>query len=126
MKPMIKHTLILASLAVLAAGPALAQSSGGSYSGSGGQAVFEQICAACHQPGGVGYPGAYPALAKNPKLAVAGYPIAVVLNGQNHMPALGGMLDDQQISDVVNYVRTNLGNAYKPTTTPADVKAVRR
>ena len=124
MKLMMKLTLV--PLALAAAAPAYAQSSGGSFSGTGGKAVFEQICAACHQAGGVGYPGAYPALAKNPKLAAAAYPILVVLNGQNHMPALGRMLDDQQVSDVVNYVRSNLGNAYKPTTTPADVAAVRR
>ncbi len=123
-----KLRLILAAAAALGVFPsaALAQSSGGQFSGQGGEAVFKNVCQACHLTGGVGYPGAYPALAKNPKLAVAAYPVTVVVNGFNAMPPLGRMLNDQQISDVVNYVRSNLGNTYKPTTTPADVAAARR
>jgi mono/diheme cytochrome c family protein len=69
--------------------------------------------------------GMYPALAKNPKLEVAGYPIAVVVNGQKAMPAFGPMLSDQQIADVINYVRTHFGNNYKDAVKPADVKAAR-
>jgi mono/diheme cytochrome c family protein len=70
--------------------------------------------------------GMYPALAKNPKLEVAGYPVAVVTNGQKAMPAFGGMMSDQQIADVVNYVRTHFGNSYKDKVTPADVKSARQ
>ena len=69
--------------------------------------------------------GAYPALAKNPKLSVAAYPITVILKGQRAMPALGGMLDDQQVADVVNYIRGAFGNSYAPTATPASVAAAR-
>ena len=94
----------------------------------GGEAIYKGVCQACHMPdakGGVGA-GMYPALAKNPKLAVAGYPISVVVNGQKAMPAfLGTKLSDQQIADVVNYVRTHFGNSYADMVTAADVKAVR-
>lgn len=122
----LKMTMVAALACGAIPSAALAQSSGGQFSGQGGETVFKNICAACHLPGGVGYPGAYPALARNPKLAAAAYPITVVVNGFNAMPPLGRMLNDQQISDVVNYVRSNLGNTYKPTTTPADVAAARR
>ncbi len=123
----LKMILAVAAAAVgLLPSAVLAQSAGGQFSGEGGKNVFEHVCQACHLTGGVGYPGAYPALAKNPKLAAAAYPVTVVVNGMNAMPPLGRMLSDQQVSDVVNYVRSNLGNTYKPTTTPADVAAARR
>jgi mono/diheme cytochrome c family protein len=93
----------------------------------GGQAIFTGVCQGCHMPDAKGATGAgtYPALAKNPKLAVAGYPISVIVNGQKAMPPLGKMLSDQQVADVVNYIRTHFGNDYKDAVKPTDVKAVR-
>jgi mono/diheme cytochrome c family protein len=41
------------------------------------------------------------------------------------MTAFGVMMNDDQISAVVNYVRTHFGNAYKDAVTPEDVKVVR-
>ena len=35
------------------------------------------------------------------------------------------LLNDQQIADVVNYIRTNFGNNYKDKVKPEDVKAQR-
>jgi mono/diheme cytochrome c family protein len=93
----------------------------------GGEAIYKGVCAGCHMPdakGAVGA-GAYPALAKNEKLETAAYPISMVLKGQKAMPGLGMQLDDQQVADVVNYVRTNFGNKYKDKVKPADVKAMR-
>jgi mono/diheme cytochrome c family protein len=69
--------------------------------------------------------GMYPALAKDAKLEVAGYPLTVVVHGQKAMPAFGNLLTDQQVADVVNYVRTNFGNKYKDKVKPEDVKAQR-
>ena len=66
--------------------------------------------------------GAYPALAKNENLETAGYPVAIVLKGQKAMPAFGAYFTDQQIADVVNYVRTHFGNHYSDKVKPADVK----
>ncbi|HUO03127.1 MAG TPA: cytochrome c [Rhizomicrobium sp.] len=119
-------------IAGLTSSAALAQGSGagGRFRGfteQGGEALYKGICQGCHMPnaqGAVGA-GAYPALAKNPKLEVAGYPISVVVNGQKAMPAFGPMLTDQQIADVINYVRTHFGNNYKDAVKPADVKAAR-
>jgi len=93
----------------------------------GGEAIYKGVCQDCHMPdarGAVGA-GAYPALARNPKLEIAGYPIAVVIQGQKAMPAFGDAFSDQQIADVVNYVRTHFGNAYKDDVTQADVKGAR-
>jgi mono/diheme cytochrome c family protein len=93
----------------------------------GGEAIFKGVCQGCHMPdakGAVGA-GAYPALAHNPKLETAGYSITVVVNGQKAMPALGSMLTDQQIADVVNYIRSNFNNSYKDRVARADVKSVR-
>lgn len=111
--------------ATLATPPA-AQNRLGSIDAEGGEDVFKKACAACHQGDGMGHAGLYPALAKNPKLAAADYPLFVVANGQNAMPAVGRNLSDRQIADVVNYVRSNLGNRYKPTVKPADVAALRQ
>ena len=110
---------------------AFAQAAGGfgrgGFTEQGGEAIFKNVCQGCHMPDAKGAVGAgmYPALAKNPKLEVAGYPVSVVVNGQKAMPAFGGMMSDQQIADVVNYVRTHFGNNYKDKVAPADVKAVR-
>ena len=99
----------------------------GGFTEQGGEAIFKNVCQGCHMPDAKGAVGAgmYPALAKNPKLEVAGYPVSVVVNGQKAMPAFGGMFSDQQVADVVNYVRTHFGNNYKDKVTPADVKAAR-
>ena len=99
----------------------------GGFTEQGGEAIFKNVCQGCHMPDAKGAVGAgmYPALAKNPKLEVASYPVSVVVNGQKAMPALGGMFSDQQVADVVNYIRTHFGNNYKDKVTAADVKATR-
>jgi len=93
----------------------------------GGEAIFRGICQDCHMPDAKGATGAgmYPALAHNPKLEIAGYPLSVVVNGQKAMPAFGPMLSDQQVADVVNYVRSHFGNHYNDKVSPMDVKAAR-
>ncbi len=98
----------------------------------GGEAVYNAVCSGCHMPEGEGAVGAgmYPALAENPNLEFPGYPIALIVNGQKAMPPLGGVLDDQQIADVTNYIRSHFGNDYVSgedgiEATPEDVAAVR-
>jgi mono/diheme cytochrome c family protein len=88
-----------------------------------GEALFNNVCAACHMPGGKGAVGAgiYPALANNPKLEAAGYPITVVLHGLKGMPPVGKMMTDEQVAEVVNYLRTHFGNSYEDKVTAQDV-----
>lgn len=92
-----------------------------------GQEIYGQVCISCHMAEGKGAEGAgmYPALAKNPKLAAAGYPIYMVMVGNKGMPGLGGVLNDEQIAEVVNYIRTHFGNDYTDKTTAIDVAAQR-
>ena len=92
----------------------------------GGQ-LFHAICQGCHMPDGQGAKGAgaYPALANNPRLAGAAYPIHTVLHGRKGMPPFEAMLDDEQVAAVVTYVRTHLGNHETTPVTAADVKALR-
>jgi mono/diheme cytochrome c family protein len=92
-----------------------------------GEAIYRNVCAGCHQPdakGAVGA-GAYPALAGNAKLEAAGYPVTLVLHGHKAMPPLGGFLSDQQVADVVNYVRSHFGNSYADPVDEATVKSAR-
>lgn len=93
-----------------------------------GGALYAAICAGCHMPDGRGAVGAgsYPALAGNAKLEYPAYPVTIVLNGLHGMPGFAGQLDDGQVAAVVNWVRTNLGNAYAADpATPEEVKAAR-
>jgi mono/diheme cytochrome c family protein len=119
----------------LSAAPALAQAptSGGDTAGSAtnktappvtGEQVYQQVCQACHMADAKGGTGAgmIPALAKNPKLAEAGYPIGMVLQGRGAMPSLTDLLSPAQIAGVVTYVRTHFGNNYRKPVTEADVK----
>lgn len=79
-----------------------------------GEGIYNAVCASCHMPKGEGAvgAGAYPALANNENLSGADYPIYLVVHGMGAMPPLGTVLDDQQIAEVVNYIRTNFGNDY--------------
>jgi len=118
-----------AVLTVAAAGVGYGQEIyAGGYGQRTGEDLFKGICQGCHMPdarGAVGA-GAYPALANNIRLAAGVYPINVVVNGQRAMPSFGADLTDEQIANVINYVRTHFGNHYKDAIAPAAVKAMRR
>jgi mono/diheme cytochrome c family protein len=92
-----------------------------------GEDLFKNICQGCHMPDvkGAISASAYPALAANPRLVAAIYPITVAVNGQRAMPPFGESLSDEQVANVINYVRTHFGNHYKDQVTPAAVKAQR-
>jgi mono/diheme cytochrome c family protein len=93
----------------------------------GGEAIFYSVCQGCHMGNGQGAKGAaqYPALANNPKLAGAPYPIYMVLKGQGAMPSFGAAMSDQQVADVVNYVRSHFGNHYSDMVGESDIKNMR-
>ena len=92
-----------------------------------GARLYQAICQGCHMPQGQGAKGAgfYPALANNPRLAAAAYPNYVVLSGLHGMPGFAERLTDQQVANVVNYVRTHFGNNYTDATTPEEVNGQR-
>ena len=83
-----------------------------------GAQVFSDNCAACHQAEGQGVPGAFPALAgdafvQGPPAQAAG----VVLHGRGGMPSFANDLSDDQIAQVLTYVRSSWGNKAGPITT---------
>lgn len=88
-----------------------------------GKDIYGAVCAGCHMPQGEGAVGAgrYPPLANNETLEAAGYPIYVIIHGQKAMPPLGGILNDEQIAAVVEYIRTNFGNDYSEEVTVQEV-----
>ena len=108
--------------------PAIALSPGRVFEEQGGAALFASVCAGCHQPDASGASGAgdYPALKENKTLASADYLERLLLSGQRGMPPVGQMMSDQQVADVINYVRTHFGNAYDDAVSAADIGAARR
>ena len=118
--------------ASLAAGAASAQDMGGPSVRSKvaepvtGEQVFTQVCRACHMSNAKGATGAatIPALAKNPHLEEAGFPLTVVVFGRGAMPPLGQQLTPAQIANAISYVRTHFGNNYTDPVREADVKAL--
>jgi mono/diheme cytochrome c family protein len=111
----------------LGAGPP-AFSAGYRFSEMSGESLFVNICRGCHMSDGKGAAGAgiYPSLAGDSHLEAAGYPVAIVVNGQRAMPAFGAMMGDDQVAAVVNYLRTHFGNSYQDAVTAEDVKSARR
>jgi mono/diheme cytochrome c family protein len=105
-----------------------AMSRGWRFDEQGGEDLFGHVCAGCHQQDAKGAIGAaaYPPLAADQKLASTGFLLGVLLDGQRGMPPLGRMMSDEQVTDVVNYVRTHFGNSYADALSPADVAAARR
>ena len=89
-----------------------------------GKKVYQSTCLACHQADGEGVPRMAPTLVKTKwvlgdKKALS----KIVLNGlkggeveidgdnfHNPMPAQASVLSDQQIADVLTYVRNSFGN----------------
>lgn len=87
-----------------------------------GQKVFEMTCIACHQKDGGGVPRLNPPLIKTTYvLGDKSQLINIVLNGLNKPIEIEGdeytnampsqaQLTDQQIADVLTYVRNSFGN----------------
>ena len=104
-----------------------------------GKLVYDALCLNCHQPEGKGLPGIYPSIAASDwaggdpqrliKMLLHGLTGPIQVNGQEFkqlailpMPPMG--LNDQQMADVLSYVRANFSNK-APAVTPDQVKAVR-
>jgi len=97
------------------------------FSQRGGAVLYRAICQGCHMADGTGATGAgsFPALANNLKLAAAGYPIFRVLYGRGAMPPFKDQLDDQQVCDIVTYIRMSFGNSYPDKVTAEQVTMMR-
>ena len=107
--------------------PQTSLSTGFRFTEQTGEQLFAGSCQGCHMPDGNGATGAgtYPSLSKDGNLEGAGYPVTIVVRGQKAMPPVGGMMRDDQVAAVVNYLRTHFGNQYQDAVTAEDVKRVR-
>jgi nitrite reductase (NO-forming) len=88
-----------------------------------GKAVYMQTCFVCHQPGGLGVPGQIPPLAGSDFLAnnkedairavVIGRNGETIVNGRTFRGTMIPLnyLTDDQIANVLTYVRNSWGNA---------------
>ena len=124
------HLSKLAAALLFAATPALADEPGPGGSKPPvphtGKEVYVMVCQACHMAdgkGGVGA-GSVPALANNPRLKIAAYPITMVAKGRGAMPWFSDMLSPDQMAAVITYVRTSMGNAYPEPVTAEDVSRI--
>ena len=103
-----------------------------------GNKLFLANCAGCHQSSGLGMTGIAPPLIESPWVAGKGTPartIRIVLNGLTgpikvhgktwnlEMPNVA-MLPDQEIADILTYLRRSWGH-FKDPVTEADVAKVR-
>ncbi len=98
-----------------------------------GGLVYLNNCSTCHQPNGDGIPKSIPNLAGNGAVTAeeSNNVISAALGGlpgggsYGAMPSFAGTLTDQEIADVVNYVRNSWGNYAPANATPDLVASIR-
>ncbi|MBP2169400.1 mono/diheme cytochrome c family protein [Erwinia toletana] len=104
-----------------------------------GAALYVDSCAACHKTDGSGYKRFFPELRGNAVVQAddATSLIHIVLTGNTlpgvkgapssiTMPAFGWRMNDQQVADVVNFIRTSWGNSASSSVSAQDVAKVRK
>jgi mono/diheme cytochrome c family protein len=105
-----------------------------------GHRLFENVCAKCHQPDGLGLPGQYPPLvgsewaqasgpARMIRIALDGLQGPITVKGMvfnNNMTPHRDVLTDQQLAAILTYVRTQKEWGHKASpVTPEEVAAIR-
>ena len=88
-----------------------------------GVQIYTQVCSSCHMPTGLGRPGINPPLAGSEwPLRDPSVPIRIVLHGlmgeiqvagqtyNSVMSPWGSHFSDQEIANVLNYIRSSWGN----------------
>jgi len=109
----------------------------GGGSNERGKAVFENVCALCHNPDGAGKPNQAPPLigsewvlgsaARMVRIPLVGLAGPITVKGQEWnlaMPAMGAALSDEDLAAVLTYMRSSWGNKASEIT-PEQVKAIR-
>lgn len=92
-----------------------------------GKEIYATICGACHQPHGNGQPGLAPPLRDSEwalgseqrliRIALHGMREAVTVKGEIwelNMPTLAEAFNDQQVADVLTYIRRAWGHTARP------------
>lgn len=93
-----------------------------------GKNIYMKYCFACHQMDGSGVPGMYPSIQKTDwvsgdknrliKLVLEGMSGPITVNGEEFDQVMPqhAFLTDQQIADLLTYIRKNFGNKAGPVT----------
>lgn len=106
-----------------------------------GQKTYMMVCFACHQPTGTGLPNMFPPLAGSDwvnavkpdriiRMVLHGFTGPMKVNGKPFatpaplMPPQGATMTDEQVANVLTFVRTSFGNQ-AGLVTPEEVKAIR-
>ncbi len=102
-----------------------------------GKTLFEGTCALCHQPHGLGQEGLAPPLVDSEwvlgpdrvlaRIALQGAHGHIIVKGRAcsmDMPAFGGAFNDEQLADILTYVRRSWEHTASPVD-PATVKKIR-
>ena len=102
-----------------------------------GKELFNNTCAQCHQPHGLGQEGLAPPLVDSEwvlgperrvaRIALQGARGRIMVRGRTYsmdMPAFGGAFTDEQLASILTYVRRSWEHTASPVE-PATVKAVR-
>ena len=107
-----------------------------------GKAIFMQTCMACHQPTGMGIPGAFPPFDGSEyiqgdtkrlvALVIKGYTGPITVKGVNFNNILIAvdtqfpmLKENAKLADVLNYVRTAWSNKADTAITPDFIQKVR-
>ena len=101
-----------------------------------GQEIYEDFCAQCHLEDGKGVKGIYPPLAKSDFLKDINKTISsikyglkgpITVNGEKYNSIMVSQgLDDEEISDVVNYILNSWGNSTKQLITEEIVTSIEK
>jgi len=93
-----------------------------------GEAVYNKVCAACHQATGQGIPGVFPAIAGS-KIATGDQAahLNIVVHGKTGtaMQAFGEQLNAVDLAAVITYERNAFGNDTGDMVQPSDIAAVK-
>jgi len=100
-----------------------------------GNEIYNAQCATCHMVKGEGIPTIYPPLANSDFLMQEREKsITIILEGSSEAITVNGItydgvmpnnnLSDEQVSDVINFIRNTWGNKGEPIT-PAQIKTIR-
>lgn len=103
-----------------------------------GEKIYTQYCLSCHQVDGTGVPQLNPPLknsvyvigeeSKLISIVTHGFNDGVEINGDtytNPMPPVGANFKDEEIADVLTYVRNSFGN-HTGAISAGQVKALRK
>jgi len=90
-----------------------------------GKVVYSSQCLSCHQANGLGIPGINPPLTGKGVTGDKTNLIGILISGHQHSKSANSMIKDQEIADVLTYIRNSFGNKASSVKV-SDVKSARK